>query len=270
MAKPTPWKDEYTLLCEKCGYVIEGLDTAGVCPECGKPIEESLPRKRDGTPWQRKTSVVSLIKTWWFMLFRPRRIFDEMDSIERDGMSLVAAGLIAGVAAVFLSIMCDQMFTSVGEGIGLVILMAFLGFIYWIIGYLYAWIAMARICRIAKMRGYRVSRDAAWAISGHASVGLMFPLITILAWMVLLWTVQLIDQISFINVKLYSDRIFGFIFMTVLASFPLGLVVFEVLCSLGMSRCKFRNRQGTTLGWFQSSDTPTANARKGASRTDMP
>ncbi|MEZ6318065.1 MAG: hypothetical protein R3B49_04810 [Phycisphaerales bacterium] len=54
-----PWADEYTVLCERCGYVVEGLDPAGACPECGKPIAESLPERRVGTPWQRARSA------WW-------------------------------------------------------------------------------------------------------------------------------------------------------------------------------------------------------------
>ena len=41
-----PWKDEYTLLCEKCGYVIEGLEDSKVCPECGHDNE----RKRLAQP----------------------------------------------------------------------------------------------------------------------------------------------------------------------------------------------------------------------------
>ncbi|QYK46965.1 MAG: hypothetical protein KF838_09230 [Phycisphaeraceae bacterium] len=46
-------RDEFTLLCERCGYVLEGLDHGGNCPECGKPIAESLPRNaRPGSPWQ--------------------------------------------------------------------------------------------------------------------------------------------------------------------------------------------------------------------------
>lgn len=51
MPTARPWTDEYTLLCERCGYVIEGLSTEGACPECGKPIAESLPERRVG--WER-------------------------------------------------------------------------------------------------------------------------------------------------------------------------------------------------------------------------
>jgi hypothetical protein len=31
------------LTCTKCGYALKGLASAGICPECGKPIAESLP-----------------------------------------------------------------------------------------------------------------------------------------------------------------------------------------------------------------------------------
>lgn len=85
MARPTPWKDEYTLLCEKCGYVVEGLDIAGVCPECGKPIEESLPERRVGTPWQQEPGVKSLVRTWWMTLRHPKRTLDVIQVVGESG-----------------------------------------------------------------------------------------------------------------------------------------------------------------------------------------
>jgi len=85
---------------------------------------------------------------------------------------------------------------------------------------------------------------------------------------VFLLIVWLIGQIDFINGELYSDRIAGFVVVTVLASFPAGLVVFEVLCSLGMRRCKFRNHPAKKPDWFHP-DNPAADARQDTSRTDM-
>ena len=43
MTAPSPPPDEYTLLCERCGYIIEGLPTDNPCPECNRPIALSLP-----------------------------------------------------------------------------------------------------------------------------------------------------------------------------------------------------------------------------------
>lgn len=37
---------QFDLLCENCGYVLSGLDRDGACPECGRPIAQSLPSAR--------------------------------------------------------------------------------------------------------------------------------------------------------------------------------------------------------------------------------
>lgn len=49
---------QFDLLCENCGYVLSGLDRDGACPECGRPIAQSLPSARTlvfggdtGTTW---------------------------------------------------------------------------------------------------------------------------------------------------------------------------------------------------------------------------
>jgi hypothetical protein len=51
------------LLCEECGYEIGGLAREGACPECGGPIENSLPERRHGSPWQQRRSLWALVRT---------------------------------------------------------------------------------------------------------------------------------------------------------------------------------------------------------------
>jgi hypothetical protein len=39
------------VLCEKCGYVLNGLPDDSRCPECGTPVSESVGTARLPTPW---------------------------------------------------------------------------------------------------------------------------------------------------------------------------------------------------------------------------
>lgn len=73
-----PEIDANTLLCERCGYVIQGLPAGGNCPECGYEIASSMPHKRIGTPWQIKPSPGSLLKTWWMTLRSPGATLDRI------------------------------------------------------------------------------------------------------------------------------------------------------------------------------------------------
>src|SRR5439155_6058558 len=42
---------EADLLCEFCGYTLNGLPAESNCPECGMPIASSLGQKRTPPPW---------------------------------------------------------------------------------------------------------------------------------------------------------------------------------------------------------------------------
>src|SRR4051812_49598289 len=45
---------ESDLLCEACGYTLNGLPEDSNCPECGKPIRESIGSERQVPRWERE------------------------------------------------------------------------------------------------------------------------------------------------------------------------------------------------------------------------
>ncbi len=65
-----------TLLCESCGYRLDGLPETGNCPECGTPVVESTFASTRRLPaWEQRTSAVSFILTSAASLFRPTRFY---------------------------------------------------------------------------------------------------------------------------------------------------------------------------------------------------
>jgi hypothetical protein len=75
---------ETSLLCEGCGYLLDGLPTGGNCPECGMPMNLSL-YGRHPPLWETAgKSVVShfraLIRTTCAVIFRPKRFFRSLNT----------------------------------------------------------------------------------------------------------------------------------------------------------------------------------------------
>lgn len=122
--------NDLSLLCETCGYPIQGLprDTVPAlvaspvaslvashphaermapnvsaeslaparppqCPECGTPIADSLPERRTGSPWQRRPGLASWVRTMHAMVRHPTTTFGDM-IIRKGARSLLALNLL--------------------------------------------------------------------------------------------------------------------------------------------------------------------------------
>lgn len=70
---------ETDVLCEGCGYTLNGLPGGAKCPECGKPTAESSPALRRPATWERHGTrfggIFQFIRTTLEVLFRPTAFY---------------------------------------------------------------------------------------------------------------------------------------------------------------------------------------------------
>ena len=70
--------DESDWLCERCGYVLNGLPEGGNCPECGQPTRESAGTLRHLPLWERPEAGSALrrfLLTTAQVIFQPTRFY---------------------------------------------------------------------------------------------------------------------------------------------------------------------------------------------------
>src|SRR2546422_296499 len=74
---------EADLLCEFCGYTLNGLPQSSNCPECGMPIASSLGQKRTPPQWEihlgesamTGKNLLRFLQTSAQVIFRPTHFF---------------------------------------------------------------------------------------------------------------------------------------------------------------------------------------------------
>jgi len=248
---PRPGVDEYTLLCERCGYVIEGLPDGGNCPECGEPIAESLPAARAGSPWQREPGEAAWLRTAWRTLTHPRRTAAELrvQPDVRFGLfahHVLAAAVLAGLAVAGGTTRVEELLhgrpiRGTGESAAAVFGTALLGFV---VVMLLAGVAFHALSRVeergirffSKRRGGRVTRTIARVVIAHAAVG---------------WPVAVIGAIVgglAAEFLLLATRCEPGPLRTAIVQLPWvlalpGFFVFEWFAYVGMRSMKFANRE---------------------------
>ena len=238
-----------TLLCESCGYTLEGLPVGARCPECGTDTELSWPEARRGSPWQQRPGARSLLTTNWLALRHPASLFRTLRLDIRSGVSLLAVNLLTA-SVIFLApwsgVLLDSPRRAIQSGHTLRFLRAAAVTVplqvLAIAGLLLAltFIEWAGIQFFARRRGARLCRLAAWQVVAHASVG----------WIVSACAVWL-TLILWLNISYFSvfPRLAAFAGASnwATAAIPAlgglaGLLVFETLVSIGVRRCRFANR----------------------------
>jgi hypothetical protein len=187
--------DDFSLLCETCGYDLGATPANGVCSECGRPVSESVPAHRTGTAWQRSPGLFSWALTCKRVLVEPEREFGRM-SMGRVAVGLLALNLVlagALLVAPWVGVLIGDPARSAGSGAAGYA--AMLG--SFAVQACTAALAMLGLTAIgtaflragATTRNWRLTGRATWNVACHASVGWLLAAILPLLFMAIWYTI---------------------------------------------------------------------------------
>ena len=243
MGERRAWDDEYTLLCERCGYVIEGLPKDGACPECGKLIAESLPERRVGTPWQRnRPGMWTLLRSWHACMFHPLRTLDRlapgMPTQRMRGLNAICCAFLwlIGITGPLALLTINTGFAE-EEGVGRTLFVlgsaitVSTAFVFATV-LLLTEIESRGLALISRQHGSRITPAIAHRVCDHGSVG----------WVVCGASVAALGLGSMAWYFRTGDVLPASVYWSGLAIFIFGFLFFETFAWLGLRRLKYANR----------------------------
>jgi len=244
---------EHTLLCERCGYVIERLEPDQPCPECATPIAQSLPARRLGSPWQKADApgAGDALTTALAMIRRPLAVLDSVrldtHRMERLFREMVFLGAYLYATVLFALALLAGALWATGAGpdwIGaapLILARAsvgiFIAIVAWPLCRGLASIEMRGLRFIGARHGYRITGRIARVVCAHGAIGWGLAVLAIGLGTLGLAIADGLARHGSAGAP--AARTIGI--WTMIAGSVIGLLTFETLAYTGMRRLRFAN-----------------------------
>lgn len=225
------------LLCEQCGYRLRGLAAEAVCPECGRPVGDSLPSRRRGSPWQIKPGFRSWLASVWLISRRPWRGWGVVKVETKRSAWLLATNLAASAAIMTGVLIPGPVVNAASAGSVLSIFLVSAACLSALTS-----VEFFGIRVFGARRGFRLTREVALVVCAHASAAWI--------WTGLAFTLTFQGAMRFGVLwepawrALVPMRHKTAIGVLVATAFVLGMMYFSTLCGLGYRALRYANRSG--------------------------